>query len=450
MKLEPVGATPAAFPTIGKAAKSVAPRVSASSTILEVELPQEGGRCCAGGCFSKFWNCILIAIKMRPRPTQDSPIDDDAVYPQLDECLEDLASFKSLLEKTCFVHPHYHPCVDQTSVFFLLCGCEGLMLKIPNRGYFEITPSIVKYVYRKSPVFLETADRLQRTIFSYIRSKETLKYLLAKEPALATVKDRGRTALYLYATFQEQPVRIRKQEVILSLEERYKIVGYLLSKEDLNARDEFGNSILHHCPDKIIAECILGKKPEIIFSVNNRYEMPFVFNAKLKGYLTHFASEHRDLYPTDPTELLQIMIGRALNQASTEGLEQAIALIEKGADLSANVSLLGKEKPIFFHIIQQSINPSWAALLDVAIEKATEELIKTALNYIITFILKYGSEEHWLEAARKLIEKFPASYEEVEVQGKRIKEWDNLKKWNLDSQLDSNDVVIIHRGPSDA
>ncbi len=65
-------------------------------------------------------NRFLIAIKMRPPPTENSPITRDAVYDYIDACLKDPDYFRRILLEASSVNEHYIPETDQTSLFFLL------------------------------------------------------------------------------------------------------------------------------------------------------------------------------------------------------------------------------------------------------------------------------------------------------------------------------------------
>ncbi len=326
--------------------------------------------------------------------------------------------------------------------FSCFCASENRMLKIENRAYFQVTPKVIGYVLSQlSYLNVNYQDSLDRNIYSYIRSAETLHYLLTQFPRLTNKQDcHGRTPLRLYATLQEQPPLppdVVSNETKLSLQERGKIIAYLISipTVDILTQDSLGNSILHCCFYKFIARLLLEKEPSLIFVPNNNDQMPEETNIGLKDFFAEFARDHQHLNPKDLNPL-KLAVGEAIYLHAiakdySKELTQAKELIEKGANLSTPLSAFGDQaKSIFHHIIDLSLHKPWRELLEVALQKATQEQILEAVDYTIISILDGRTKQHWFDAARQLIQKCENPGALI-IQEKTLETWDREKGWKL-------------------
>ncbi len=378
-------------------------------------------------CCFNFVNCCLFAFKIR---TAEREITDDAIYDRLDNCLSNPNDFRKILLTTSSLEPTHFPNADATSLFILLCACENKVLQIPNSGSIKVGTTIIGYVLTKERENLnfKTRNKLNETIFYYIKSTDTLNILIGNFPDLKEQRDDWeRTPLYLYAT---------RDDIRLTPDERLKFVKTLLSQgADIRARDKLGNSIVHLCANQKIAELLLAKRPTLIFSLNNMYQLPAEVNLALGAYLIQFAATHNNLYPDDVDVLLEIEIARAIilradSSNYMNDLQKAKDLIREGANLSAPLTIGDVEKPIFHHIIDRSGDEYWKKLLNIAIAQAIPEQISEALEYTIISMLDGKSEEHWFYAARQLIEK-SKNPESMEIRGETLKHWDGVKNWKL-------------------
>ncbi|HSX12209.1 MAG TPA: hypothetical protein VLF61_01835, partial [Rhabdochlamydiaceae bacterium] len=175
--------------------------------------------------------------------------------------------------------------------------------------------------------------------------------------------------------------------------------------------------------------------PSLIFVPNNNDQMPEETNIGLKDFFAEFARDHQHLNPKDLNPL-KLAVGEAIYLHAiakdySKELTQAKELIEKGANLSTPLSAFGDQaKSIFHHIIDLSLHKPWRELLEVALQKATQEQILEAVDYTIISILDGRTKQHWFDAARQLIQKCENPGALI-IQEKTLETWDREKGWKL-------------------